>query len=141
MAALTLAAEDAEDLAVMSAALQDAVALVGDLVWLPKSQRFAGVFNRFKWEETGDRRVRARLHFDRVLSARSRHVRLDERDAVVCLLAIRFEPAPASDPSGIVELVLAGGGTIRLEVECIDAGLADLGDAWPARARPNHDSD
>jgi hypothetical protein len=136
----TLAAEDAEDLEIISARLQDAVARVKDLVWLPKSRRFAGVFNRFKWEEgKGDLRVRSRLHFDDVLAVRSNNIRLDIADGVVSLLAIRFEPKGGEDPGGTVELVFSGGGAIRLAVECIDAGLADVGGEWAARGRPDHD--
>ena len=89
---MTLAAEDTEDLEIISARLQDAVAQVKDLVWLPKSRRFAGMFNRFKWEEErGNLRVRAGLHFDGVVSVKSRLNR-GEPDAVVSLLAIRFMP-------------------------------------------------
>lgn len=141
---LTLAAEDAEDLEIISARLQDAVAQVKDLVWLPKSRRFAGLFNRFKWEATGkkrgaDMRVRTRLYFDDVKSVRSQKVRHGAPDAVLALLAIRFVPNGAEDPSGTVELVFAGGAAIRLDVECIDAGLTDVSGDWAARGRPNHD--
>ena len=31
------------------------------------------------------------------------------------------------------------GGDLRLEVECVDAALADLSDAWPARSAPAHE--
>ena len=142
---LTLAAEDAEDLEIISARLQDAVAQVKDLVWLPKSGRFAGLFNRFKWETSsrkrgGDLRVRARLHFDHVRSVKSHNVRRDVPDAVLALLAVRFTPDGAGDPAGTVELVFAGGSPIRLDVECIDAGLADVSGEWAARGRPNHDA-
>jgi hypothetical protein len=138
-AAVALAAEDADDLEIISARLQDAVTQVRDLVWLPKTRRFAGLFNRFKWETGENLRVRARLHFDHVLSVRSHNIRSDRRDAVVSLLAIRYQRHDAEDPAGTIELVLSGGGTIRLDVECIDAGLADLGSPWAARARPQHD--
>lgn len=139
---LTLAAEDGEDLDIISARLQDAVAPLKDLVWLPKSRRFAALFNRFKWED-GDAktnlRVRSLLHFDDVLSAQSRGLKRGAPDAVVSLLAIRFTPKGAEDPGGTVELVFAGGGSIRLEVECIDAGLSDVSGDWAARGRPDHD--
>ena len=143
---LALFAEDAEDLQVISARLQDAVAKVKDLVYLPKSRRFACLFNRFKWEEAerkggGDLRVQAGLHFDSVLSARSKNLRNDAPDAVVSLLAIEFTPKGGDDPAGAIELLFAGGGTIRLEVECIDAGLQDLGSVWAARGRPEHETD
>ena len=139
---LTLAAEDAEDLEIISARLQDAVAPLKDLVWLPKSRRFAALFNRFKWED-GDAktnlRVRSLLHFDDVLSAQSKGLKRGAPDAVVSLLAIRFTPKEAEDPGGTVELVFAGGGSIRLEVECIDTGLSDVSGDWAARGRPDHD--
>jgi hypothetical protein len=139
---LTLAAEDTEDLEIISARLQDAVAQVKDLVWLPKSRRFAGLFNRFKWEETkkkGDLRVRARLYFDDVRAVKSHNLRREVPDAVVSLLAIRFAPNGAEDPSGTITLVFAGGAEIRLDVESINAGLTDVSGAWAALGRPDHD--
>ena len=139
---LTLAAEDGEDLDIISARLQDAVAPLKDLVWLPKSRRFAALFNRFKWEDgraKTDLRVRSLLHFDDVLSAQSKGLKRGAPDAVVSLLAIRFTPKETEDPGGTVELVFAGGGSIRLEVECIDAGLSDVSGDWAARGRPDHD--
>ena len=135
-----LLAEDAEDLQVISARLQDAVARVGDLVYLPKKRRFAALFNRFKWEsgQRVDLRVRAGLHFDGVLSVKSRNLKRGAPKAVVSLLAIRYVPKGADDPSGTVELVFADGGAIMLEVECLDAGLADVSGEWAARGRPAH---
>lgn len=143
---LTLAAADAEDLEIISARLQDAVAQVKDLVWLPKSRRFAALFNRFKWETAEERRgrgdnlrVRAGLFFDAVLSVKSFRLKRGDPDAVLSLLAITFTPKSADDPAGIVELVFAGGGAIKLDVECIDAGLSDVSGDWAARGRPMHE--
>jgi hypothetical protein len=139
---LTLAAEDAEDLEVISARLQDAVALVKDVVWLPKARRFAALFNRFKWEDTetkGDGlRVRAGLTFDSVLSVKAQNIREDDGEAVLSLLAIRFTPNGGEDPGGTIELVFSGGGTIRLQAECIEASLSDVSGEWVARGRPTH---
>lgn len=139
---VTLAAEDAEDIEIVSARLQDAVAHLKDLAWLPKSRRFAALFNRFKWEDKrkrADLRVKALLHFDDVLSVKSKGLKRGAPDAVISLLAIRFTPKGGDDPAGTVELVFAGGGTIRLEVECISAGLTDVGGEWAARGRPDHE--
>jgi hypothetical protein len=138
-----LAAHDAEDLEVISARLQDAVAKMGDLVWLPKTRRFVALFNRFKWEsgQRGDLRIRSGLHFDGVLSVKSRNLKRGAPEAIVELLAIRFTPAGGEDPSGKVELVFAGDGAILLEVECLDAGLADVSGEWAARGRPSHEED
>ncbi len=140
--ALTLAAGDAEDLDIISARLQDAVAPLKEIVYLPKKRRFAALFNRFKWEDKrvgANLRVRSLLHFDDVLSAKSKGLKHGAPDAVVSLLAIRFTPRSGEDPAGTVELVFSGGGAIKLEVECLDAGLSDVGGAWAARGRPGHD--
>jgi hypothetical protein len=137
-----LAAQDADDLKVISAKLQDAVAQVGDLVWLPKARRFAALFNRFKWEEPSARenlRVRSGLHFDSVLSVKSQNIMRGDKHAVLSLLAIEFTPNGSEDPGGLIELVLAGGGAIKLTVECIDAGLTDVSGEWAAIARPEHE--
>ncbi len=141
-AGLTLAAEDAADLEVISARLQDAVAQMQDLVYLPKKRRFAGIFNRFRWEEDekrGNQRVRAGLHFDGVLSVKSSKLKRGAPEAVVSLLAIRFTPKGGEDPGGTVELTFAGGGALKLDVEAVDAGLTDLGGVWAARGRPAHE--
>lgn len=139
---LRLAAIDEEDLAVLSAHVQDAVLKVGDLVYLPKEHRFAVGMNRYAWEaETGKgaspERRRAALTFDRVLKASTSGLDLKAKDAVLNLLAVAFDPTDA--PAGQVTLVFAGGGAVRLEVEVIEARLADLGAAWAAKARPAHD--
>jgi hypothetical protein len=138
-----LAAHDAEDLQVISARLQDAVARVADLVWLKGQRRFAILFNRFKWEESEKRRslnlrVRSGLHFDSVLSVKSTKIVRGNPNAVLSLLAISFAPKATEDPAGVVELVFAGGGSIRLDVECIAAELSDVGAEWAARGRPAH---
>ena len=143
-AKVTLAAADAEDLEAISARLQDAVAHVKDLVYLPKSRRFAGLFNRFKWESAGKHggaRVRTGLHIDGVLSARATHLKRSNPDAVASLLAIRFSPNSADDPGGTIELIFAGGGALRLEVECIAAELTDLSGEWAALGRPVHETE
>jgi len=139
---LVLAAADAEDLETISARLQDAVAQVKDLVYLPKSHRFAGLFNRFKWESAGAHagaRVRAGLHVEGVLSAKAFRLRVGNPDAVASLLAIRFRPKGGEDPGGVIELIFSGGGILKLEVECIDAELSDLSGEWEARGRPVHE--
>jgi hypothetical protein len=138
MARLRLAASDAEDLEVLSARLQDAVFKLKDASWQPKKRRFAVVVNRLTWEEGGKTRLRAGLHFDGVLKVQSSKVKLGAGEAVVSVLAIRFTPNEGEDPGGVIEIVLAGGGAIRLSVECIDAELADMTAPWAARGTPDH---
>jgi len=143
MKALKLIALDTEDLDVLSAHVQDAVLKTGDMKWLPPERRFVLAMNRFAWETTPGNgkgkfeRRRAALHFDRVLRARASKIDQDNADAVLELLAIRFDETDA--PAGVVELQFAGGATIRLEVECIEAQLSDLGAAWQTASLPSHD--
>jgi hypothetical protein len=138
---LKLRAMDAEDLEMLSARLQDAVGRLKDFVWLPKQRRFALLLNRFRWEDANGAgtRVKAALRFDSVVKVQSANVKQGAPEAVVSLLAIKFTPKGESDPGGMVELLMAGGGVIRLTVECIDAELADLTRPWAARGRPSHE--
>ncbi len=141
MSDLRLSAEDATDLEVISACLQDAVTQVRDLVFLPHARRFAMVVNRFRWEGEGKsathERARCGLHFESVLAARVRGIAKDRPDGVLNLLSIRFDEFEA--PSGIVTLTFSGGGEIRLEVEALEASLSDLGLVWDTPNLPQHD--
>jgi len=137
-AGLRLLAEDADDLAVISAALQDAVAKVGDIGWEPAGRRLTVGFNRFRWEAEGGRgeRVRTGLQLGGVLGIRSLKLRRDARDAVLELLSLGFEPGEA--PGGEIVFTFAGGGELRASVECVDVALADVSAPWPTPRRPAH---
>ena len=52
------------------------------------------------------------------------------------LLAV--ELAESDPPAGVVTLTFSGGGVLRLEVECLEAELLDLGPSWPTAERPVH---
>ncbi|WP_127089126.1 DUF2948 family protein [Aquabacter cavernae] len=140
MDALKLLALDEEDLAIISAHLQDAVVKTGDMGYLPKSQRFALILNRFDWDqkESSEQYVRRRtgLHFERVRNVRFRGLDPRDREAVLNLLAVTFEESDA--PSGEVTLAFSGGADIRFEVECVEARLSDLGPAWGCSRAPAH---
>lgn len=137
---LKLIAQDEEDLKIISAHLQDAVLKTGDLAYLPQKRRFVMVANRYCWECAGQGeaglRMRCGVHFDGVLKVRAQNLRQDAPETAMELLALTY--TPAADGAGVVDLSFAGGGKIRLEVECIDAALADLTGPWPAAARPTH---
>jgi hypothetical protein len=137
---LKLLALDTEDLDVISATTQDAVVRVGDMGYAKGDKLFALLMNRFAWEDANGRgkgiRKRAGLHFDRVTGVASHGIDLNAQEGVLELLDIRF--LPGEEPAGTIELRFAGGGTIRLEVECIEARLQDFGAAWAAKARPEH---
>ena len=142
MELLKLAALDEDDLAIVSAHLQDAIVRVGDLAYLPGERRFAFAARRFDWEAGPSDPPRRRLtgvHFERVLAARTRGIDRSNPDAVLSLLAITFEAR--DEPSGTATLVFAEGGAIQLELECIETQMKDLGPIWEAEARPRHDID
>lgn len=140
---LKLIAMDAEDLSVISAHCQDAVLKTGDMEYFPAEKRMVIAMNRFVWETAlGKRKLferrRAVLHFARVTRVSALGIDRARKDAVLSLLAVTF--APAEEPSGTVELFFAGGAAMRLEVECIEAQLADLAAAWQTASRPEHEA-
>jgi hypothetical protein len=142
-AGLRLHALDAEDLAVLSAHMQDSLARVGDIAYLPAKRRFALAAARFDWEaETDGRRERVRsgLHFEGVTRVRQRGVARERPEEILSLLAIAFE-AGETPPAGVVRLVFSGGASILLDVECVEAQMRDLGPRWPVSCCPCHDLD
>ena len=142
MTDLKLLALDGEDLETISATTQDAVIRVPDMGYAVGDKRFALLMNRYAWEVDGGRstgqRRRSALSFSRVSAVATAGINMNSAEGVLELLDIRFEVT--DDPAGIIELRFAGGGTIRLTVECIEARLEDLGAAWAAKAKPEHDA-
>lgn len=140
---LKLMAEDAGDLDIIAAAVQDALVRVGDMSLDARARRFTALINRFRWEQAGAtgpyERVRAALSFEGVLKVKSRRVRREAGDALASILSVTFQPAD-EPPGGEVRLLLAGGGEIALEVECLDALLLDIGPVWPTPRRPDHEA-
>lgn len=137
---LKLLALDSEDLEVISAFTQDAVMRVEDIGLSKNDSRFAMLMNRFVWEASDvrgrDERRRTAVHFDYVRDVTSNGINLEARDGVLELLSITF--VGNDTPSGKVVLDFAGGGTIELSVDCLEARLQDLGAAWAAKAKPAH---
>jgi hypothetical protein len=124
-----LIALDEDDLAVVSAHVQDAAVAAGDIIWRQGEKRLVIGMRRPDWDETIARacephRLISALRFDRVLACKSRGIDMAAPDAALTLLGIEFHPA--SPPSGNV-LLLFSGGVLRLDVECLECELADLG--------------
>ncbi len=140
MTDLKLIALDAEDLDVISATTQDAIVRTTEMAYAKADKRFAMFMNRFAWEDGGKTRTgirkRAALHFERVTAVRIAGFDANAPEGTLELLTIRF--TETESPSGYVDLAFAGGGTVRLEVEVLEARLADLGAAWAAKAKPEH---
>jgi hypothetical protein len=129
-AELKLMALDADDLAVISAHVQDARVRTSEIIWRQGEKRLVIGMSRLDWGqafcgETTERRLIAALRFDRVLSCRSRNIDLAAKDAVLDLVGIEFHEGEA--PSGSALLLFAQGGALRLDVECLECELTDLG--------------
>ncbi len=134
---LRLLAEDADDLHIISAALQDAIMRPVDIVWEPSARRVTLALSRFCWE-CGGTRVMSAMQFGDVVAVKSRRLPRGPEHALE-LLAMDFDPG--EPPGGRVTLMFAGGGDLRIEVECLDAILTDLSERWPARVAPTHLAD
>jgi hypothetical protein len=125
-----LIALDADDLAVISAHVQDAAVQVADIIWRQSEKRLVVGMSRVDWDQAinGEQptgRLLAALRFDRVLACKSRDIDLEAPDAALELLGIEFHATEA--PSGSAVLMFASGGALRLDVECLEVELADLG--------------
>lgn len=129
-APLKLIALDADDLAVISAHVQEARVQAGDIVWRQDEKRLVIGLNRLDWEETlagatSPRRLISALRFDRVLACKSRNIDPRARQALLELVGIEFCPGEA--PGGCALLLFSHGGALRLDVECLECELTDLG--------------
>jgi len=136
---LKLAALDADDLTVVASCLQDALVPLHDMAFLPAEGRFAFVANRFRWENCcGElsgkppfERVHTGINFDNVKAVRVRNLDQRRKETILSLLTFRVG-------EGVVELVFAGGGVVRLEVDRIACRLSDLDEPWPTKWQPGH---
>src|SRR5271165_6680197 len=112
--ALKLRAEDVDDLAVISACLQDALVAVRDLAFVPEDRTFVMVANRFRWEralraargEAGCQRTLCGITFGAVAGVSYLGFRRAEDDRILSLLAIR----PGRDgEADAIQLEFSGG--------------------------------
>jgi hypothetical protein len=99
---------------------------------------------RFDWagslcEPAQCQRRRTALRFDRVNSIKCRNVNCKDRQAMFNLLAVEFDES--DPPGGVVTLIFSGGAALRLEVECLECELVDLGPVWTETCRPTHGVD
>lgn len=141
---LKLIALDRDDIEVVSAHVQDALVRVGDILWRPQDHRFVMALNRFDWMSVADgngqnanyRRCRTALRFERVNACKCRNLDQTDKNALLNLLAVEFSEDNA--PAGVVSLIFSGGGIIRLDVECLEAELADLGEVATVALCPDH---
>jgi len=145
-APLRLVARSGDDVPVISALVQDAVFPVTEMRWERGRRRFALLLNRFRWEDRAAaeaegrpfERVQSLLVIEDALRVASQGVDRHDRELVLSLLAIGFEPG--ADGAGTVLLTLAGDGAIRVEVECLEMALRDVTRPYaaPSGQAPDH---
>ena len=136
-AKLKLSALDADDLAIISAAVQDALVAVRDCAYLKDEKRFVLLLNRFRWEDdpetgTGHSRTHSALVFNEVNAVHHHKIPLDKPDRVLDLLSVALENA------GSAVLRFAADRTIRLEIGRLACHLGDVGEPWPTPWKPAH---
>lgn len=142
-APLNLGALDVDDLGVVSSLVQDAVFPMTEMKWQAGQRRFALLLNRFRWEDDGrerhgPERVRSLLVVDHVLRVSSQGIDRRDKDVILSLLSVGFEPG--EEGAGEVLLTLAGDGAIRLSVEALEATLKDVTQPYsaPSKKTPEH---
>lgn len=129
---LKLRARDADDLAVISAMVQDALVPIADMVYLEEDKRFVLALNRYRWDRPEEpSRTHALLTVQHVTRVRTKRLDRRRRDRIHNLLSL------TSDDQALLA-AFAGGGTLRLETETLDCLLEDVGEPWPAQATPAH---
>jgi hypothetical protein len=144
MEPLKFVALDTDDLEIVATHLQDAEVKVADVHWRPQERRLVLGLDRFDWLGASAsrpvfRRCRSALRFERVLACKCKHVKPDGKETVLNLLTVEFEVTDA--PAGVVTLFFSGGPMLRLEVECLEVELADLGPCWSTDCQPVHAED
>jgi hypothetical protein len=134
---LKLSALDADDLGVISAAVQDSLVAVRDCAWFADEKRFVLLLNRFRWEgdpgvATAYWRTHSALVFNEVKAVHHHKIPLEKPDRVLELLAV------AMDDASSVTLSFAAGRSIRLEISRLACHLGDVGEPWPTPWKPAH---
>ena len=139
---LKLIARTEDDLRVISAHLQDAIANVLDIANLEKNKIFLMQLNRFMWEDVEkgvfrkNKRLRTVLKFENVLKVYSRNINQSKKDKFLDFLTIESIKMP--DNNYEMKIVFAGDSVIKVIAEVIEVTLDDQGSAWDTKNMPKH---
>ena len=132
---LKLRAKDSEDVQVISAILQDAIAPVVDMAYRPAEKDFIMIVQRFCRDEHGGtsfERVRCAVHVHGVTGAQLHGIDQARTEDMLDLLAVMPE-------ANSLQFVFAGGGRIKLNLADWSLILEDFGEPWPAMCEPCHE--
>ena len=139
---LKLIARTEDDLRVVSAHLQDAIANVSDIANLEKNKIFLMQLNRFMWEDVEkgvfrkNKRIRTILKFENVIKAVSKNINQSKKDKFLDFLTI--ETNLMTDNNYEMKILFAGDSIIKVISEVIEVTLDDQGEAWDTKNKPKH---
>jgi hypothetical protein len=132
---LKLKAKDAEDIQVISAVLQDAIAPVVDMDYRAEDKNFIMVVQRLCRDGeagAGMERICCALNMRGVESVQTHGFDHDDTDGMLDLLAL------LPDDDGL-QLIFASDARIRLHLKDWSLIIEDFGERWPAHCSPCHD--
>ena len=139
---LKLIARTEDDLRVISAHLQDAIANVLDIANLEKNKIFLMQLNRFMWEDVEkgvfrkNKRIRSIIKIENVLNVHSKNINQSKKDKFLDFLTIETNRMP--DNNYEMKIVVAGDSIIKIISEVIEVTLDDQGEAWDTKNMPKH---
>jgi len=139
---LRLIAFTVDDLEVISTMTQDAVFPSSEMILNSEKRRFAILLNRYLWEKNKSKnaeRAQAVLAFEDVKNVQTQNINKSDNNLALCLLNISFKAE--EDGMGTIQIILSGGGKIRLQVEALEVSLRDVTQPYlaPSRLIPHHD--
>ena len=139
---LKLIARTEDDLRVVSAHLQDAIANLSDIANLKKNKIFLMQLNRFMWEDVEkgvfrkNKRISTVLKFDNVIRVESKNINQLKKNTFLDFLTIETNLMP--DNNYEMKIVFAGDSIIKIIAEVIEVTLDDQGEAWDTKNKPKH---
>ena len=138
---LRLVAFTVDDLEVISTMTQDAVFPSSEMILNSEKRRFAILLNRYLWEKNKSKnaeRAQAVLAFEDVKNVQTQNINRSDNNLALCLLNISFKAE--EDGMGTIQIILSGGGKIRLQVEALEVSLRDVTQPYlaPSRLIPHH---
>ena len=142
---LKLMAVESEDLEILSAALEGMITSPGEMSYLKSNRAFTVMGSRFKWEDAVDEpensgrwlRIRSGVYFGDVMDVKSSGISQGSPTEVLELLSLSTHLL--EDGQADIALNFAGGGVLRLRMECINVTLTDTGEPWVTELKPGHD--
>lgn len=131
---LKLRAKDEEDVQVVSAILQDAIAPLSDMTYNPDAKNFIMVVHRLRREakQQGLERVCCAVNVQGVVQTQSQGIDQTHQARILDLLAVIPEKQSLT-------FIFAGNAQIRLQLQNWSMIIEDFGAPWPAQCAPCHD--